>query len=575
MADEIIGTLSAATVPQPLASWDAALAAVEAAPVAQPLLPLGNFLPVTVAAVRNVAASASRSAGPASTDRRTAVPVVPCVVSSAATIDQSTVRPITPGRVPVPAGAIPMGGAAEKELTNLMTGLMEHNLIDCKSAQALVRANQGMMDAFDVHVHYKPTMNYADGLFVANSAWGSIRSDAALGPILGEFLAANGINYRTPVGGGAVLTAATMAAGTDPAGAPLDYASMVVDSIDPTNGDFSNQVRTYLEGYLRANGVAIRPEGQADRLNMDIPTGGSPDLESFIGDRMAVSRGTANPVQAFRNLAREFGMTRHSAGATLAMTLGAVALTIPDAARCRALAWTQPVANKNALVEGLVREGWTIANATHQPADRGHPRAPRVAPAGSTPIASRDSFLALHAVSSIRVDLLVTMARSMLKARMVEYQAPLGDLEGESLVSTIATQRWTEELEGHLGEAFDVILNGWDQITSLHPQVFAQGGAIQPDLMTQYDPNHPLVEYLEEVTLGTSIASIGFWSPAGKGAALAGTPEVLAAVRCMSRFFWGANICAVEANAQYGWHMWGIRTICSTWAFWQSMGGTC
>ena len=112
-----------------------------------------------------------------------------------------------------------------------------------------------------------------------------------------------------------------MAAGTNPAGGPLEYATLVVDSLDPTNGDFSNQVRTYLEGYLRANGVVVRTEGQATRLNTGVPAGGSPDLESFVGDRLAMSRGTANPGQAFRNLARDATTPKTSpAGFFMGMT---------------------------------------------------------------------------------------------------------------------------------------------------------------------------------------------------------------------------------------------------------------
>lgn len=106
---------------------------------------------------------------------------------------------------------------------------------------------------------------------------------------------------------------------------------------------------------------------------------------------------------------------------------------------------------------------------------------------------------------------------------MIEYKAPLGDLEGESLISTVAAQRWTEELGEHLNEAIDVVLNNWEQLRSFHPSAFIQGGRIEPDLTAPYDQNHPLVGYLEEVTLGTTLASLGFWSPAGKGAALSFT----------------------------------------------------
>ena len=64
----------------------------------------------------------------------------------------------------------------------------------------------------------------------------------------------------------------------------------------------------------------------------------------------------------------------------------------------------------------------------------------RTAPQGASPIARRPAFLAIHAIPSIRLELLITHARSILKARMTEYQAPLGDLEGESLISTVAAQ---------------------------------------------------------------------------------------------------------------------------------------
>ena len=124
-----------------------------------------------------VAASAARAAGPASTDKRIAIPLVACSVTSAQAIEQATVAPITLGRVPIEGGMIPLAGADPDGLATMATGLFLHNLIDGRSAQALIVQDQGVKDAFDTHVHYQPTMNPAEALELANVAWNTIKSD--------------------------------------------------------------------------------------------------------------------------------------------------------------------------------------------------------------------------------------------------------------------------------------------------------------------------------------------------------------------------------------------------------------
>ena len=133
-----------------------------------------------MAAVRGVSTSAARAAGPASTDRRIAVPIVPCTVTEAQTIEQSTVAPITPGRVPVAGGQLPLAGAEPSDLITMATGLFIHNLIDGKSAQAVIMQNQGIMYGFDAHVHDQRTMNLVEALELANIAWNSIKADPYL-----------------------------------------------------------------------------------------------------------------------------------------------------------------------------------------------------------------------------------------------------------------------------------------------------------------------------------------------------------------------------------------------------------
>lgn len=158
-----------------------------------------------------------------------------------------------------------------------------------------------------------------------------------------------------------------MAGGTTGEGEALDYASTVVHALAPTHG--SSQVRTYFDNYLAANNIAVRAEGQAGRLNTAFTVGGAPDLESFVADQLAVTRGQANLVQAFRNLARHFGITQNAGGATLAQAVAAATITIPDAALPGlGMDAATPVANKTAVVSGLVRGG-TLHRA--QPAGRG------------------------------------------------------------------------------------------------------------------------------------------------------------------------------------------------------------
>ena len=81
-----------------------------------------------------------------------------------------------------------------------------------------------------------------------------------------------------------------MAAGTTDEGEALDYASTVVHALAPTQGDGSSQVRTYFDNYLSANNIAVRAEGQAERLNTAFTVGGAPDPESFVADQLAVTR---------------------------------------------------------------------------------------------------------------------------------------------------------------------------------------------------------------------------------------------------------------------------------------------
>ena len=169
-----------------------------------------------------------------------------------------------------------------------------------------------------------------------------------------------------------------MAGGATGEGEALDYASTVVHALAPTHG--SSQVRTYFDNYLAANNIAVRAEGQAGRLNTAFTVGGAPDLESFVADQLAVTRGQANLVQAFRNLARQFGITQNAGGATLAQAVAAATITIPDAALPGlVMDAATPVANKTAVVSGLVRDGWNIAQSTTQPDGRGPRRAPRAA----------------------------------------------------------------------------------------------------------------------------------------------------------------------------------------------------
>lgn len=154
-----------------------------------------------------------------------------------------------------------------------------------------------------------------------------------------------------------------MAGGATGEGEALDYASTVVHALAPTHG--SSQVRTYFDNYLAANNIAVRAEGQAGRLNTAFTVGGAPDLESFVADQLAVTRGQANLVQAFRNLARQFGITQNAGGATLAQAVAAATITIPDAALPGlGMDAATPVANKTAVVSGLVRDGWNIAQST-------------------------------------------------------------------------------------------------------------------------------------------------------------------------------------------------------------------
>ena len=166
-----------------------------------------------------------------------------------------------------------------------------------------------------------------------------------------------------------------MAGGATGEGEALDYASTVVHALAPTHG--SSQVRTYFDNYLAANNIAVRAEGQAGRLNTAFTVGGAPDLESFVADQLAVTRGQANPVQAFRNLARQFGITQNAGGATLAQAVAAATITIPDAALPGlGMDAATPVANKTAVVSGLVRDGWNIAQST---TSWSRPQAPRAA----------------------------------------------------------------------------------------------------------------------------------------------------------------------------------------------------
>ena len=75
--------------------------------------------------------------------------------------------------------------------------------------------------------------------------------------IIGEFLSGNGVPFAAQQQGGGVLT---------PWNRPGLFITCYQATV-ATRGDVSNRVRPYLEGYLKANGVHIRTEGQANRLN--------------------------------------------------------------------------------------------------------------------------------------------------------------------------------------------------------------------------------------------------------------------------------------------------------------------